>query len=948
MADHSRQVCFRSPQEVLWRAAADFRFRCTVGWVIVAMSGMAARLRRTALAANGLKGRATPKDTWMKMIEQEAWHARTAEEVCAAFETGMDGLDSGEAARRLDDFGPNALPAARRTHPVLRFLAQFNNTLIYFLLAAAIAAMALGHVIDGAVIIIVVLINAIVGFIQEGKAERALEAIRDMIAPHTTVVRDGERHTVDARLLVPGDIVALEAGDKAPADIRLLRARGLSADEAILTGESVPAEKNEKPVAANAALGDRAPIIHSGTVITTGQGLGVAVATGNRTEIGRIAGMIGDVQTLTTPLLRQINAFGTRFTWFAIGAAALLFAFAVLARNYEWLDALMVVVALAVGVVPEGLPAVITITLAIGVRRMAARNAVVRRLPAVETLGATSVICSDKTGTLTRNEMTVRRLVTALGVTGVSGSGYAPEGRFDGETSAADVDRDGLLRAGLLCNDARLVENEGQWSVLGDPMEGALVAVAAKGGLHPEAERQAWTRRDEIPFDAQHRFMATLHDEPGGERRIFVKGAPERVLSMCSGPIDHDWWRERVDTAAAQGERVLAFATKTVGTDVERLEFGTVESGLTLLGVAGFVDPPRDEAIAAVAECRSAGIAVKMITGDHYGTAVAIARQLAIADDPQVLEGGALDGMPDDELRRTVERVAVFARATPEHKLRIVRALQANGHIVAMTGDGVNDAPAVKQADVGVAMGRKGTEAAKEAAQMVLLDDNFASIVAAVHEGRTVYDNIRKVIGWTLPSNGGEVLCVIIAILLGLNLPMTPVQILWINMVLTVTLGLVLAFEPSEPDVMQRPPRPREAPILSRFLVWRIIFVSFLFVIGVFVIFEYGRSRGYDIEGARTLVVNTVVVMEIFYLFNVRYLHRTSFSLIGAMGTPAVLSAIAIVIAAQLLFTYAPFMQELFGTAPIAFIDGLVIILIGVITMVILEVEKALSRRAVP
>ncbi len=889
-----------------------------------------------------------------------AWHAQSGEEVCAALATSLDGLAHDEAARRLDRFGPNELPPAARTHPVLRFLAQFNNALIYFLLSAAVAAIALGHVIDGAVIVVVVLVNAIVGFIQEGKAERALDAIRDMIAPHAVVLREGERHTLDTRQIVPGDIVVVEAGDKVPADLRLLRARGLSADEAILTGESVPAEKTEGPVAPDAALGDRAPILHSGTLITTGQGIGVAVATGPRTEIGRISDMIGAVQSLTTPLLRQINAFGTRFTWFAIATAALLFAFATLFRGYDALDALMVVVALAVGVVPEGLPAVITITLAIGVRRMAARNAVVRRLPAVETLGATSVICSDKTGTLTRNEMTVRHLVTAASLTAVSGTGYAPEGRFsdaDGAEPLPDPQRDTLIRAGLLCNDALLVEREGQWAVLGDPMEGALVATAAKAGLHPETERAAWNRLDEIPFDAQHRFMATLHDDPQagpqGGRRIFVKGAPERVLAMCGAqaagdaalPLDAGYWQECIDACAEGGERVLGFATLATGPEVERLDFAMVESGLTFLGLAGFIDPPRDEAIAAVAECRSAGIAIKMITGDHKGTAAAIARQLAIADDPKVLEGAALDGMPDERLRRVVEEVSVFARATPEHKLRIVNALQANGHIVAMTGDGVNDAPAVKQADVGVAMGRKGTEAAKEAAQMVLLDDNFASIVAAVHEGRTVYDNIRKVIGWTLPTNGGEVLCVILAIFLGVTLPMTPVQILWINMILTVTLGLVLAFEPSEPDVMGRPPRPRDAPILSRFLVWRIGFVSVLFMLGAFGIFAFALNRGYDVEGARTMVVNTLVVMEIFYLFNVRYLHRSSFSLIGAMGTPAVLGAVAVVVGAQVLFTYAPFMHELFDSAPVAFVDGLVIVLVGVTLMAILEIEKTLTRR---
>lgn len=888
--------------------------------------------------------------------DEQPWHALETTDVLGALAGSLDGLSRDEAARRFERYGPNQLPAAARQHPILRFLAQFNNALIYFLLSAAVAASLLGHVVDGTVIVIVVLVNAIVGFVQEGKAEEALNAIRDMIAPHAVVVRDGERHSVDARDIVPGDIVMLEAGDKVPADLRLLRARGLTADEAILTGESVPVEKMETPVAADASLGDRRSMLYSGTIIPTGQATGIAVATGASTEIGRISSLVGNVEALATPLLAQINQFGRWFTWFAISMAALLFAFAIFLRGYDWVDAMMVVVALAVGVVPEGLPAVITITLAIGVRRMAARNAVVRRLPAVETLGATSVICSDKTGTLTKNEMTARRLATVFGETLVSGTGYAPQGALtapDGSAAKDDPAHTDLVRAALLCNDARLVERGDSWEVLGDPMEGALVALAAKTGLHPETERDAWTRLDEIPFDAQHRFMATLNAGPAGAKHIFVKGAPERVLSMCSsqtggGAVDPAYWRQRIDEAAANGERVLAFAMKAAATDAERLDFAGVESGLTFLGIVGFIDPPREEAIRAVAECRSAGIAVKMITGDHNGTAVAIARQLALADDPKAIEGASLDSISDDDLRKVAEEVSVFARATPEHKLRIVRALQANGHIVAMTGDGVNDAPAVKQADVGVAMGRKGTEAAKETAQMVLMDDNFASIVAAVHEGRTVYDNIRKVIGWTLPTNGGETIVVIFAIVFGLVLPMTPVQILWINMILTVTLGLVLAFEPAEPGVMKRPPRPRDAPILSPFLVWRLVFVAVLFAIGSFGIFDYAMRRELGIDAARTMVVNTLVVMEIFYLFNVRYLHMTSFSLVGAAGTPAVLGAIAVVVAAQLAFTYLPFMHALFDSAPISFTDGLLIVGIGVMTMVVLEIEKVVTRKFWP
>ena len=882
------------------------------------------------------------------------WHILAAAEVLAALKTSAEGLDPAEALRRLSINGPNQLPAPPRRHPVLRFLAQFNNMLIYFLLAAALAAGFLGHAVDAGVIVAVVVINAIVGFVQEGRAEQALAAIRDMIAPHATVLRGGKRHRIDAREIVTGDVVVVEAGDKTPADLRLIRARNLLADEAILTGESLPAVKSEATVGLDAPLGDRVGMLYSGTLIATGQATGVAVTTGADTEIGRIATLIGQVQTQTTPLLRQINQFGRLITWFAIGLAGLLFAFAILLRGYLWPDALMVVVALAVGIVPEGLPAIISITLAIGVQRMARRNAVVRRLPAVETLGSTSVICSDKTGTLTRNEMTARRIVTAGAEYLVEGAGYAPEGQIAAsgpEAAGAPAVQADLIRAALLCNDAQLVETAGQWSVHGDPMEGALVTLAMKSGLHPETERSAWVRLDEIPFDAQHRFMATLHRNPVGEVWVFVKGAPERVLEMCQtqaggdAPPDAPYWHARITAAGGNGERVLGFAAMPADPATERLSFAALDQGLQFLGLTGLIDPPRPEAIAAIAECRSAGIAVKMITGDHADTAGAIARQLNLADNPQVMTGAELDGLSDDALRDIAETVSVFARTSPEHKLRLVRALQASGHVVAMTGDGVNDAPSLKQADVGIAMGHKGTEAAKEAALMVLLDDNFASIVAAVHEGRTVYDNIRKVIAWTLPTNGGVALGVVLALVLGLTLPMTSVQILWVNMMMAITLGLVLAFEPPEPGVMRRPPRPRDAPLLSTFLIWRIGFVSVLFLAGTFGIFEYAMQTGRGVPTARTMVVNTLVVMEIFYLFNVRYLHMTSFNLRGALGTPAVLAAVGAVVVAQLAFTFAPFMQALFDSVPLTIPEGAIILGIGVVVMAVLEVEKALMRR---
>ena len=884
------------------------------------------------------------------------WHATPASEIYRAFETHRTGLSSEEATRRLTHYGTNALPEAAARHPVLRFLAQFNNTLIYFLLCSAVAAWALGHAVDASVILAVVTINAIVGFIQEGKAEEALNAIRKLISPKASVLRDGHRTTLAATELVPGDVVLLEAGDQVAADLRLVRTRGLLIEEAVLTGESTAAEKHDTAVAPDAALGDRTSMAYSGTLVAAGQGAGVVVATGSATQIGRISTMMGGIEDLDTPLLRQINRFGRWFSLATFIGGALVFAFATLVRGESWDSTLLMVVALAVAAIPEGLPAVITITLAIGVQRMACRHAIIRHLPAVETLGSTSVICSDKTGTLTRNEMTARRIVTADHQLMVEGVGYEPVGSFaiDGnEIAAPPPIATRLVRSAVLCNDARLLKKGGQWHVEGDPMEGALVALAMKAGLGPDEHRRTWERIDEIPFDAEHRFMASLHRTPDETHVIFVKGAPERLLEMCThearhdgeAPLDKAYWADRIAEAASHGERILGFAWKPAAS-VGDLDFSHVENGLVFLGLAGFIDPPREEAIAAVAECRSAGIDVKMITGDHAATATAIAHQLGIADDPRVVTGAELEDVSDKDLPDLAEATNVFARTNPEHKLRIVRALQADGDIVAMTGDGVNDAPALKKADVGIAMGRKGTEAAKQAAQMVLVDDNFATIVAAVHEGRTVFDNIQKLISFALPTNGGLAFAVIAAMLFGFTLPATPVQILWINMITTITLALVLAFEPSEPGVMQRPPRPSGSSLLSGFLVWRVAFVSLLFVAGAMGIFTWAMHSGHDVATARTMAVNVLVVLQIFYLFNVRFLHQTSLTLRGALGTTPVLIALAVVVAAQFAFTYLPFMQALFDTRPLNFSDGLVVVATGVLLFLILEAEKVLFRRA--
>jgi len=884
------------------------------------------------------------------------WHAHSAGDVLATLQAGPQGLTADEAKARKERFGPNRLEATRQRSEILRFLVQFNNLLIYVLLGAAVLAVLIGHIVDAAVVLAVVLLNAIIGYVQEGRAERALDAIKGMIDPHATVLREGRRTAIPAEDVVPGDLVLLEPGDRVPADLRLVRSRNLRIDEAALTGESVPVDKAITPAAAEAPLGDRVSMAFSGTFVASGTGAGVAVATGPASQLGRISTLVGAVETLTTPLLRQMNDLARKLTILILVGSAALFAFAVLVRHYHWQEAFMVMIGLAVAAIPEGLPAVMTITLAIGVQRMAARNAIVRRLPAVETLGSVSVICSDKTGTLTRNEMTVRTVLTAEGRFDVSGAGYRPEGEFELDGVLIEPTLHPALleaaRAAILCNDAELGNAGGTWAVQGDPMEGALVSLGVKAGHDAPLLRKQLPRTDEIPFDTQHQFMATLHhSHEDGTAFAYIKGAPERLLTMCSRqrgfpgdePLDREFWRHETDAIARQGRRMLAVAVKELPKGQRDLNFADVEHGATLICLLGLIDPPREEVLAAIRECQQAGIAVKMITGDHAATAEAIARELKLAPDPKTITGQAIDQLDDASLKEVARDVTVFARTSPMHKLRLVKALQADGAVTAMTGDGVNDAPALKRADIGVAMGGKGTEAAKEAAELVLADDNFASIVAAVREGRTVYDNLRKVIEWTLPTNGGEASAIIAAIVLGLTLPMTAIQILWINLITAVTLGLTLAFEPTEPGAMRRPPRNPHEPLLTRRLLWRVGFVSILFVAGVFGIFFYAIERGFSVELARTMVVNTIVVMEAFYLFSVRYIHGSSLTWQGVLGTPAVLIALVVVVVAQLAFTYLPVMQDVFGTEPIAPVDGALIVGIGVALLMVVEIEKRLA-----
>ncbi len=884
-----------------------------------------------------------------------SWHAQSVPEALLTLSVDAgSGLSGPEAARRLDRYGPNSLPAAKRRGPWLRFVLQFHNPLLYVLLGVGAITYALEDYVDAGVILGVVLVNALIGFIQEGRAQRALEAVHAMLASHATVLREGERHRIDAALLVPGDIVLLESGARVPADLRLLRVKNLRVNEAALTGESVPVDKRVEAVAADAPIGDRFGMAYCGTVVSFGQAHGLVVSTGRTTEIGRIGTLVGEVQALATPLTRRLDQFARRITAAILGLGLATFLYGYFARQMPGLDIFLAVVGLAVAAIPEGLPAVVTIVLAIGTRALARNHAIIRRLPAVESLGSVTVICSDKTGTLTRNEMTAVRIMLPTHSLEVSGAGYVPEGGFHRGGVVIDPMQDVALQAlahcALLCNDAQLKPDpQTGWQLVGDPTEGALMTLARKAGLDPVAAITATPRVDEIPFESEHCFMATLHHDHAGHAFALLKGAPERVLDQCledaSGQtLDRGAWETRMHDAAGVGQRVLALAYCHMPAGTTALAMADITRRFTLLGLVGLIDPPREEAIAAVADCQRAGLRVKMITGDHAATAAAIGRQLGLNAEA-ALTGATVATLDDDALRRCVMETDVFARASPEHKLRLVTALQAQGELVAMTGDGVNDAPALKAADIGVAMGRKGTDAAREAADLVLTDDNFATIARAVREGRVVFDNIKKSLLFMLPTNGGEAGVILLAVFAGLALPVTAGQILWVNTVTAVTLALALAFEPAEPAVMCRPPRRPAEPLITRVLGARIAYVSGLMIAVTFAVFEWELWRGSSLQVARTTAVNMLVFGELVYLFNVRRFTASAFTRDILTANPVALWMSVLLIAFQLLFTYAPPMQELFHTAPLDAASWLAILVLGLGKFLAVEAEKTVLRR---
>jgi magnesium-transporting ATPase (P-type) len=902
-----------------------------------------------------------------------AWHGLSVAQVHESLGSSDRGLSTDQVNKQRAIFGENAYAVEKSDGWFKRLFAQIHNLLIYVLLAAGAITIIIGHYLDAGVILAVVVLNVAIGLYQEGKAEKSLQAIKKLLAPKTQVWRDGKLQTLPADVLVPGDVLQVASGDHLPADVRWLDVANLHVDESALTGESVPVNKTTEPVETEVSLGDRFSMGYAGTLVTQGQARGVVVGTGTYTEMGRIGRMIESVKLTQTPFIQSMAQFSRYLTLTILVAAAFLFAY-----GYWWMqlggaEIFMAVVGLAVAAIPEGLPAILTITMAIGVQRMAKRQAVVRRLPAVETLGAVTVICSDKTGTLTRNEMTVQGVCLTGETLSVEGVGYDPTGAVldpskqaleslspdltSPQTAVSPIEWLALIS--VLCNDASIDRgSDGEWSVSGDPTEAALLTLAMKLGLETEPWQQQFARVACVPFESAHRFMATAHNDPtqgkAGGQFLLVKGAPEKLLELARDqltqagehePVDRDYWLQMIDTQAQAGRRVLAFAIKTDLNGLNQGNIGAQINDLTFVGLAGIVDPPRQEAIESVALCQEAGIRVKMITGDHAGTAMAIAKTLGLASDGQkALIGLDIETMSARELESAVQKIDVFARASPEHKIRLVSALQANGEVVAMTGDGVNDAPALKQADIGIAMGKKGTEAAKQAAEIVLADDNFASIVNAVKEGRTVYDNLKKSIAFLLPINGGESMAITVAILIGVTLPITPLQILWVNMVSAIGLAMVLAFEPAEADIMSRKPRDRDTPLLSPFLIWRIVFVSLLFLIGIFGVFHWTLERGGSIELARTMAVNALVSMEVFYLFSVRSLKSRAFTWQGVKGTPRVLMAVGLVVLLQLGFTYLPPMQKLFTTHELSFIELLVVAGVGVSVLMVLELEKLVLR----
>ncbi|WP_434585996.1 cation-transporting P-type ATPase [Klebsiella sp. R390] len=888
-------------------------------------------------------GDATPRQAYQQSVD----------EVLIQKKSRAEGLCSADAAERLKSFGPNALPEKKSKPAWLRFLAHFNDVLIFVLLAAAVLTAAMGHWVDTLVILGVTVINALIGHVQESNAEKSLQGIRNMLSSNARVQRNGKHETLPTRELVPGDIVILRAGDRVPADMRLIETHNLRVEEAILTGESTVVDKTTAALQGELPLGDRTNMLFSGTTISAGGGVGVVTETGQDTELGHINQMMAGIEKHRTPLLVQMDKLGKAIFVIILAMMAALFVFSLALRDIPMGELLLSLISLAVAAVPEGLPAIISIILSLGVQAMARKHAIIRKLPTVETLGAMTVVCSDKTGTLTMNEMTVKAIITADCCYRVEGNSYEPQGNIYLEGSDEPVQikagsvLDTYLRTIDLCNDSQLVQDaRGLWGITGGPTEGALKVLAAKAGL-PAVATQLVAK---IPFDSQYKYMAT-HQKIDREERVLITGAPDVLFAMCRQqmtkqgvvPFDLQYWENEISRFASQGLRMVAAACKPAAAGSTTLTHDDLREGLVFLGIAGMMDPPRPEAIDAIHACQTAGIRVKMITGDHPQTAMSIGQMLGITNSSQAMTGYQLEHMDDRELAKAAVEYDIFARTSPEHKLRLVKALQESGEVVGMTGDGVNDAPALRQADVGIAMGIKGTEVTKEAADMVLTDDNFATIASSVKEGRRVYDNLKKTILFIMPTNLAQGLLIIIALLAGNIIPLTPVLILWMNMATSATLSFGLAFEAAERNVMHRPPRKTGQHVMDAFAVWRVAFVGTMIAVAAFILEAWLAPRGHSPEFIRTVLLQMLVTAQWLYMINCR--SSESFSLnIGLLRNKGIWMVSGVLLLLQLAIIYLPFMQTMFGTESLPLRYWLITLVIGLGMFLVVEIEKRLTR----
>jgi magnesium-transporting ATPase (P-type) len=902
--------------------------------------------------SSSVKTNASPSSS--AAAENKNWYQISSNDAMSRLETSEAGLNPQVAAERLKEFGPNALPEKPTKSALMRFLAHFNDVLIYILLAAAVVTGAMGHWVDTLVILGVAVINAMIGFLQENSAEKSLKSIQNMLSSQAVVIRDGQIQTINADQLVPGDIVQLRPGDKIPADLRIVSAHNLQVEEAILTGESTVVTKTARTIDDEVMIGDRHNLLFSGTMISGGTATGVVYATGKDTELGHINQMMSSIEPQRTPLLQQIDKLGKGIFALILLMMAFLFVFAFILRDMPLGELLLSLISLAVASVPEGLPAIISIILSLGVQSMARNHAIIRKLPTVETLGSMTVICSDKTGTLTMNEMTVKAVILADRAYNVEGESYQPRGRIVDATTQQQIDvintpvLNTFITAVDLCNDSQLIQDDkGHWGITGGPTSGALKVLAAKCTLNTGKIESL----DKIPFDSKHKYMSTLQ-RIDGKTQLFVTGAPDVLFSLATfeltengvQPFRREYWEEEMARYARQGLRMVAAAFRDEPEINGDLSHDDLQQGLVFAGIAGMMDPPRPEAIDAIAQCQQAGIRVKMITGDHQETAMAIGKMLGIGNSGDSITGNELEHMDDAELAVAASQYDIFARTSPEHKLRLVKALQENGEVVGMTGDGVNDAPALKQADVGIAMGIKGTEVTKEAADMVLTDDNFATIASAVKEGRRVYDNLKKTILFILPTNLAQGLLIILAILAGAVIPLTPVQILWMNMATSTTLSFGLAFEPAEKGMMRRRPREPGQHVLDLHAVWRIAFVGILIACSAFILEAWMQPLGYSSDLIRTVLLQTLVTAQWVYMFNCRVMDRFPLSREVFVNKGLwIVSGVLLVL--QLALIYLPVMNHLFGTVPLPLKFWGITLLVGAMIFVIVEIEKWLVNR---